>query len=295
MQLGTHIWSFTGYENTQGGFGGELARAGEAAERAGLTHLSVMDHFFQLEHLQPAETPMLEGYTALGHLAAHTSTVRLGMLVGGVTYRHPGLLIKTVTTLDVLSGGRAWFGIGAGWYEREHRGLGVPFPPTAERFERLEETLRISQAMWDPASTAPFEGKHFQLAETLCVPAPVSKPRPPVMIGGEGERKTLRFVAKYADMTNMGTHSDLDGIRRKLDVLRGHCADLGRDFDSIEKTVLYNKAQLSEDEVDGFVELMSGYAEAGIDTVFLMPLADRPASEWIEAVGAPLVPRLAAL
>ena len=146
---------------------------------------------------------MLEGYTTLGYLAAHTTTVRLGLLVTGVTYRHPGLLAKIVTTLDVLSGGRAELGIGAAWYEREHRGLGVPFPPVAERFERLEETLQICLQMWDADNNGPFDGRHYQLAETLCSPAPISQPRPPILIGGGGERKTLRLVARYGDACNL--------------------------------------------------------------------------------------------
>src|SRR4051812_17528020 len=185
---------------------GELARVGSAAEEAGATWLSFMDHYFQIEPTGlPAESNMLEGYTTLGFLAAHTSRVELGLLVTGVTYRQPGLLAKIVTTLDVLSGGRAALGIGAAWYEREHRGMGVPgsgrepggrgvpSPPVAERFERLEETLRICGQMWDPENNGPFEGKHYQLAETLCSPQPISRPK--VLIGGGGERKTLRLVA----------------------------------------------------------------------------------------------------
>ncbi|WP_031468819.1 LLM class F420-dependent oxidoreductase [Sciscionella sediminilitoris] len=295
MRLGTHIWSFTGSETADGGTAGELARVGTIAEQAGIADVSVMDHFFQMDRVRPAEEPMLEGYSALSFLAGHTSSVRLGLLVGGVTYRYPGLLAKTVTTLDVLSGGRAWFGIGAGWYEREHQGLGVPFPPTAERFERLEETLRVCQAMWDPASTAPFEGKHFQLAETLCSPAPISDPHPPVLIGGGGERKTLRLVAQYADACNLGTDAgSVDEIAHKLEVLRNHCADVGRDYAQIHKTMLYTGGELHAGDQDGFVEAMAGYAEIGIQTVFVMPPGDRP-SEWIEQNCAPVVPRLAAL
>ena len=145
---------------------------------------------------------MLEGYTSLGFLAGQTSTMTLGLLVTGVTYRHPGLLAKIVTTLDVLSGGRAQLGIGAAWYEREHRGLGVPFPPVAERFERLEETLQICLQMWSD-DDGPYEGRHYQLAETICSPRPISSPRPRILIGGSGERKTLRLVARYADACNL--------------------------------------------------------------------------------------------
>jgi alkanesulfonate monooxygenase SsuD/methylene tetrahydromethanopterin reductase-like flavin-dependent oxidoreductase (luciferase family) len=177
MHVGVHINRF---DHPEGGpaLAAELAAAGAAAEAAGVNRLSVMDHYFQMEFNGGAEAPMLEAYTTLAYLAAHTSTVRLGALVTGVTYRHPGLLAKIATTLDVLSGGRATLGIGAAWYDREHHGLGVPYPPLAERFERLEETLRICLQMWDPNANGPFEGRYYQLAETLCVPPPVSSSHP---------------------------------------------------------------------------------------------------------------------
>src|SRR3954453_702779 len=201
MELGFHVPIF----DIDGGvtaIAGELARVGTAAEESGATWLSFMDHYFQIKPTGlPAESNMLEGYTTLGFLAAHTSRVELGLLVTGGTYRHPGLLAKIVTTLDVLSGGRATLGIGAAWYEREHRGLGVPFPPVAERFERLEEALQICLQMWSD-DDGPYDGRHYQLAETICRPRPVSEPRPRIMIGGGGERKTLRLVAQYADACN---------------------------------------------------------------------------------------------
>ena len=201
MDVGIHVPIF----DIDGGttaIAGELARLGAAVEASGANWLSFMDHFFQIEPTGlPAESNMLEGYTTLGYLAAHTSTVSLGLLVTGVTYRHPGMLAKTVTTLDVLSGGRAVLGIGAAWFEREHRGLGVPFPPLAERFERLEEALQICNQMWDPDNNGPYEGKHYQLEETLCSPQPINRPK--VMIGGGGERKTLRLVAQYGDACNL--------------------------------------------------------------------------------------------
>jgi F420-dependent oxidoreductase-like protein len=181
---------------------------------------------------------MLEAYATLSYLAARTSTVQLGALVTGVTYRHPGLLAKIATTLDVLSGGRATLGIGAAWYDREHAGLGVPYPSTKERFERLEEALQICLQMWDPANNGPYEGKYYQLAETLCVPPPVSRPRPQIMIGGGGEKKTLRMVAQYGDACNLFTTLGTDGVSQKLDVLRGHCEAVGRDYDEIQKTVM---------------------------------------------------------
>lgn len=195
-----------------------------------------MDHYFQMDWMAPAEDPMLEGYTALGFVAGATERLRLRLLVTGVTYRHPGLLAKIVTTLDVLSGGRAELGIGAAWYEREHRGLGVPFPPTAERFERLEEALQICSQMWSD-DNGPYDGHHYQLEATLCSPPPVSQPRPRIMIGGGGERKTLRLVAQYADACNI--FGGPDEVAHKIDVLRRHCEDVGRDPNEIEVTTMY--------------------------------------------------------
>lgn len=215
--------------------GANLARAATLAEQAGLGTVWVMDHFFQIPPVGPAEMDMLEGYSTLCFLAAHTKKVRLGTMVTGITYRYPAVLIKTVTTLDVLSGGRAWFGLGAAWFEREHLGLGVPFPPLGERFERVEECLQIALQMWS-GNNGPYRGKHYQLQETLCVPQPLSKPRPPIMIGGGGEKKTLRLVAQYADGCNL--FGDAATVAHKLGVLRGHCERLGRDYAAIDKTVM---------------------------------------------------------
>lgn len=292
MRLGVHINRF----NHSGGaaaLGPELAAAGAAAEAAGVHRLTVMDHYFQMEFNGGAEDPMLEAYTTLGFLAAHTSTVRLGALVTGVTYRRPGLLAKIATTLDVLSGGRATLGIGAAWYDREHEGLGVPYPATAERFERLEETLRICLQMWDPDNNGPFEGTHYQLAETLCVPAPVSSPRPEIMIGGSGERKTLRLVARYADACNLFATSP-EEVGHKLDVLRGHCDSVGRPYDDIARTLLYMGDALAENDVDAFVRDIEAYARFGIETVMLGPLTGEPAA-WIEQFVAPVARRAAEL
>ncbi|MGH8984582.1 MAG: LLM class F420-dependent oxidoreductase [Acidimicrobiia bacterium] len=292
MELGIHVVAFDDPEGPTG-IGPELARVGEVAEAVGASWLSVMDHYFQMEQMAPAEHPMLEGYTTLGYLAAHTSSLRLGLLVTGVTYRHPGLLAKIVATLDVLSGGRAELGIGAAWYDREHRGLGVPFPPVAERFERLEETIRICVQMWDPQANGPFDGRHYQLAETLCSPQPISRPHPPVLIGGSGERKTLRLVARYADACNLFATSP-DDIAHKLDVLRRHCDDVDRDEATIRKTVLDVGSRLSSGDSDAFLAEMADYAKLGIDTVIVMPIWDRPA-RWIDDVCGPVVPRLAEL
>jgi len=213
----------------------------------------------------------------------------LGLLVTGVTYRHPGLLAKIVTTLDVLSEGRAQLGIGAAWYEREHLGLGVPFPPLAERFERLEETLQICLQMWSDDS-GPYAGRHYTLAETICSPRPISSPRPRVLIGGGGERKTLRLVARYADACNLFAISPAE-IARKLEVLDRHCAAEGRDPASIDRTILAMSNPL--DDVDRFLAQMEEYSALGVVTVELMPVGDPIA--YVTEVGERVVPALAPL
>lgn len=215
--------------------GPAFARMAIAAESAGFDSFWVMDHFFQLPMLGPAEQNMLEGYSALAYAAAVTNRIKLGTLVTGVTYRHPGVLAKTVTTLDVLSGGRAYFGIGAGWFEREHLGLGIPFPSTAERFARLEETLQIAKQMWSE-DNGPYDGRYYQLAETINVPPALSRPHPPILIGGNGEQKTLRLVARYGDACNLLGLSASE-IEHKLTILRQHCEQEGRDFNEIEITI----------------------------------------------------------
>lgn len=290
MELGFHIPIF----DIDGGttaIAGELARVGAAAEASGATWLSFMDHYFQIEPTGlPAESNMLEGYTTLGFLAAHTSNMQLGLLVTGVTYRHPGLLAKIVTTLDVLSGGRAALGIGAAWFEREHLGLGVPYPPIAERFERLEEALRICLQMWDPANNGPFDGKHYQLAETLCAPQPISRPK--ILIGGSGERKTLRLVAQYGDACNLFGSAPSD-VEHKLDVLRRHCDDVGRNYDDLRITIMANNPRPTPDTRDEFVRTMADYAKLGVHAVIISPTTGSPAA-WIDSM-APAVPQLAEL
>jgi F420-dependent oxidoreductase-like protein len=285
VKLGVHQIAFT-VPDGPAGIAPELVRLAQAVEEAGVTHLSLMDHYFQMEQMFPATDPMLEGYTTLGFLAAHTSTVRLGLLVTGVSYRHPGLLAKIVSTVDVLSGGRAELGIGAAWYEREHLGLGVPFPPVKERFERLEETLRVCLQMWDQSDDGAFEGKHYRLAETLCHPAPISKP--PILIGGSGEKKTLRLVAQYADACNLFTSSP-DEIAHKLDVLRRHCDDVGRDYDTIQKTALFVGPVTGS-----FADDVAPYAKLGIETMIVTPPGDAPA-RYVRDVVAPQVARVADL
>ena len=232
MKVGLHIADFT-WDGGPPALGPRLGEIARRAEDAGVDRISVMDHVWQIGHLGPPEHEMLEAYTALGFLAGVTSRVKLLTVVTAVVYREPGLLAKAVTTLDVVSGGRAMLGIGAAWNEEEARGLGLFFPPLTERYERLEEALRICQQMWSD-DDGPFEGKHYHLARTLNSPQALSRPHPPILIGGQGERKTLLLVARYADACNL---FDTPELAHKLDVLRGHCAAEGRDYDAIEKTV----------------------------------------------------------
>jgi F420-dependent oxidoreductase-like protein len=234
MKLGLQIPNFT-WPGGPAQLGETFTRIVQDADAAGLYSLWVMDHFFQIGQGRK-EMEMLEGYTTLGYAAALTKRVKLGTLVTGVTYRHPGLLIKTVTTLDVLSGGRAYLGIGAAWNEEEHAGLGVPYPPLKERFELLEETLQVAKLMWGEGAP-PYHGKHLHLEETLNSPQALTKPHPPILIGGGGEQKTMRLIAKYGDACNffaMGA----DALRHKYDVLRQRCEEEGRPYEGIEKTTL---------------------------------------------------------
>jgi F420-dependent oxidoreductase-like protein len=233
MELGMHIADFT-WNGGAAVLGPALAEHARNAEEAGITRITVMDHFWQIRGVGPAEHEMLEAYTALAFLAAHTSTAKLHTLVTGVIYREPGLLAKQISSLDVLSGGRAGLGIGAAWNVDESEGLGFDFPPTAERFERLEETIRICLQMWS-GDEGPFDGKHYHLKRTLNSPQPLQRPRPYLMIGGGGEKKTLRLVAQYADACNIGAGPD---AARKLGVLKEHCGAVGRDYGQIEKTTM---------------------------------------------------------
>jgi len=289
MKLGIHFMNFT-QPGGAGAIAGTLADTARAAEGGGCTTFTLMDHWLQMEEFAPATDPMLEGYTSLGYLAGLTSTMTLSLLVTGVTYRHPALLAKTVTTLDVLSGGRAQLGIGAAWYEREHRAYGVPYPPVAERFERLEETLQICRQMWS-ADQSPFDGEYYRLAETICSPAPIQQPGPPILIGGGGERKTLRLVAEYADACNLFANG-LAEVAHKLNVLAEHCAARGRDPGSIRKTVLGLLDPLSDP--DRFIADMADYAELGVELVELVPPQDDPAG-WVERVSAAVVDGLGVL
>src|SRR5271156_1705750 len=230
MELAVHFIDFL--PGDPAALGPTLADAAKAAEQGGARLFTLADHFFQMENMGRADDPFLEGYTSLGFLAGQTTTIELTLLVSGVTYRYPGVLAKTVTTLDVLSGGRSMLGLGAAWYDREHTALGIPYPPLRDRFEMLEETLQICRQMWSE-NNGPYHGKHYQLAETICEPQPIR--RPPILIGGDGEKKTLRLVARYADIWN-STVNDVDELKHKIDVLNRHCDAVGRDPGEIRRT-----------------------------------------------------------
>jgi F420-dependent oxidoreductase-like protein len=288
MRLGLHYWTYsTPPDPAQ--IAPTLAETAQVAEQAGFSTFTVMDHYFQMEYAGSAAEPMLEAYTTLGYVAARTERMTLGVLVTGVPYRHPGLLAKIVTTLDVLSGGRARLGIGASWYEREQRGLGVPLASVAERFERLEETLRICLQMWT-GDDGPFDGRHYQLAETLCSPAPLSRPHPPILVGGGGERKTLLLAARYADACNVFATTPED-VARKLEVLRAHCDAEGRDYDAIAKTVLAVRPALAD--IDEFVAAAGEYAKLGVTEMEVMP--DRHPVQFAEQFAERVLPRLSGL
>jgi len=291
MKLGLHVPNFT-YPGGPATLADDLSRIATAAEDAGMTRLSVMDHVWQIRTVGEPELDMLEAYTTLGFLAARTSRVELLAWVTAVVYREPGLLAKAVTTLDVLSKGRAMLGIGAAWNEEESRGLGLFFPPTAERFERLEEALQICLQMWSD-SDAPYRGKHYQLERTLNVPQSLRRPHhPPILIGGGGEKKTLRLVAEYAQACNLFNSPELE---HKLEVLRGHCADVGRDYDEIEKTVLHRlDPGPNGEQVDGLLRELERLAKLGIDYVHgMVPDVSNP--RMLEILGERVVPVAAQL
>jgi F420-dependent oxidoreductase-like protein len=286
MELGVHFMNFSDLGgNTQ--LAPKLAATAQAADEAGFTLLTMMDHWFQMEAFAPPTEPMLEGYTSLGYVAGKTKRLTLGLMVTGVTYRHPGLLAKIVTTLDVLSEGRAMFGVGAAWYQREHEALGVPYPPISERFERLEETLQICKQMWSD-NDGPYEGKYYQLAETICSPRPIQTPGPKILIGGGGEKKTLKLVARYGDACNLFAVG-VDVVKAKLDVLRAHCEAEGRDYDAIKKTV--NGAGDPRDDIDGFLREMERYAALGVSLIDLRNIPPDP-EQVVTELGEQLLPRL---
>jgi F420-dependent oxidoreductase-like protein len=265
MKLGLHLSNFT-WGADAAGFAAKLDGIVTAADEGGFDRISVMDHYFQIPIVGPAQHEMFEAYGILRYIAARTRRVQLGTLVSGVTYRNPGFLVKQVTGLDVLSGGRAWFGIGAAWFDREHHGLGVPFPPLRQRFEMLEEALQISQQMWSD-NDGPFEGKHYRMAETICSPQPIQRPRPSIMVGGSGEKKTLRLVARYADICNVRMDSP-DGVKRRFEILAGHCEAEGRNYGDIERTVVGRFDPKADGSgVDQMVHTLGTFAEAGVQGI----------------------------
>jgi F420-dependent oxidoreductase-like protein len=293
LLIGLQVPRFT-WPDAPASIGPKLAEIGRTADEAGFASIWVMDHFFQIGTVGEVEEPMLEGYSALSFLAGITDRVRLGTLVTGVHYRYPGILLKTATTLDVLSGGRAYLGIGAGWNERESRGLGVPFPPTAERFERLEEVLQIAHQMWS-GEVKPYRGTHYRLEEAMNNPQAMSRPHPPIMVGGMGEKKTLRLVAQYADACNLFAYGGAGTIRHKLEVLQRHCEDVGRDYEEIERTALgtvnLGPESMSPDDV---IEMCEDLSEAGIQhLIFNMPNVHEISP--LEAFGQKVIPAVAEL
>jgi F420-dependent oxidoreductase-like protein len=289
MKLGLQISSFTWPGGTES-IGPTLGRVASQADAVGFDSIWVMDHFLQIRGVGRPEEPMLEGWTTLGFLAAQTRRARLGLMVGGIHYRLPGLWVKAATTLDVLSGGRAWLGIGAAWNQEESEALGFPFPPLGERFEMLEETLQIAHEMWtgERGSERAFAGRHFRATRLMNSPQSLTRPRPPIMIGGGGERKTLRLVAQYADATNV--FGGPTAIHHKYEVLREHCAAIGRDPDEIERSTLQGVNLATESPaqiVDRFGEL----ADAGAQhVIFSLRDVDDPAN--LETIGRDIIPQL---
>ncbi|OBH14479.1 LLM class F420-dependent oxidoreductase [Mycobacterium sp. E1715] len=285
MQLGVHFIDFL--PGDPAALGPTLADAAKAAEQGGATLFTLADHFFQMEAMGRAEDPFLEGYTSLGFLAGQTTKIDLSLLVTGVTYRYPGMLAKAVTTLDVLSQGRSALGLGAAWYDREHLALGFPYPPVSRRFEMLEETLQICRQMWSE-DNGPYRGKHYQLAETICEPQPIR--RPPILIGGDGEKKTLRLVAQYADIWN-STVTDPDELKHKIEVLNRHCETVGRDPGEIRKTLGLFVNPFND--LDGYFRTVERFAELGVEMVNAGPFPGNPDPVgFIRRLGDDVIPRL---
>jgi F420-dependent oxidoreductase-like protein len=290
MRIGLQIPDFT-WPGGPARLGKDLAAVAKTADEAGFEFISVMDHFFQIRGVGPTDRDMLEAYTTLGYLAACTSRAKLITLVTGTVYRYPGVLAKIVTTLDVLSGGRAWLGIGAAWNEEESRGLGIPFPPVAERFERLEETLQICLQMWS-GDESPYRGLHYELDRPMNVPQSLTRPHPPIMIGGGGERKTLRFVARYAQACNLFPGPDL---ARKLDVLRAHCDAENRVYDEIRKSCyfVFDVGRKGE-KASQVIDQLGALAQLGFDTAI-----GAVAGVWeltpLEVIGGQVIPAVASL
>lgn len=291
MRIGLQIPSFT-WPGGPAEIGPRLAEIARTADDAGFYSLWVMDHFFQIQYVGQPDEPMLEGYAALNYMAGLTRRAKLGTLVTGVVYRHPSVLVKTVSTLDVLSGGRAYLGIGAAWNEQEAIGLGIPFPPLKERFERLEEALQIAHHLWS-GNREPYQGQHYRLADPINSPQPLSRPHSPILVGGTGETKTLRLVAQYADACNFFAALGHDTLRQKLDVLKRHCDAVGRPYEEIERTALgtVNLANggMSAAQV---IETCRGLADVGIQhVIFNMPNVHE--IKPLEQFGREIIPAVA--
>ena len=290
MKIGLQIPDFTTPAGP-GRLGADLATVARTADDAGFEFVAVMDHFFQIGAIGPPEREMLEAYTTLGYLAGCTSRAKLLTLVTGAVYRSPGMLAKIVTTLDVLSGGRAWLGIGAAWNEEESNGLGIPFPPVAERFERMEETLQICLQMWR-GDESPYHGRHYRLERPLNSPQALSSPHPPILIGGSGERKTLRLVARYAQACNLFPSPE---VARKLDVLRAHCDAEGRDYDDITKTCYFIFDVGEKGEKAGeVVDQLGGLAEMGFQAAIGAVIGTWDVTP-LEVIGSKVIPAVAGL
>lgn len=296
MKIGLQIPRFD-WPGSPANLAQTLTAIAQTADGAGFASIWVMDHFFQIGGmggLGEAEDPMLEGYSALSFLAAVTQRVRLGTMVTGANYRAPGFLIKTVSALDVLSGGRAWLGIGAGWYEREAVGLGLPFPPLKERFERLEETLQIVKQVWS-GDFSPYDGQHYHLAEPINNPQPLTKPHPPILIGGGGEKKTLRLVAQYADACNLFAFMGNEALAQKLEVLKRHCEAVGRDYNQIERTILAPFAVGNGMTINTVIESCRVWAKMGIQHVIFSAVPGVETLTPLELIGRDLIPAVASL
>lgn len=292
MRIGLQICSFT-WEGGTPRIGAHLANIARAAEDNGFASIWMMDHLFQIRSVGQVDEPMLEGYSALNFIAGVTQRIALGVLVTAAVYRSPGMLLKMATTLDVLSGGRAYLGLGAAWNEREARGLGIPFPPLKERFERLEETLQIAHAMWS-GETKPYEGKHYRLENPINSPLPLQRPHPPILVGGGGEKKTLRLVAQYADACNLFADYGLDAVRHKLEILRHYCDELGRPYDSIERTSILwvNADERGNLDIPDVLAQARALSDLGIQHLLLIvPHVER--IEPLHVLGREVIPAVA--
>ena len=294
MHIGLQIPSFK-YPGGTAAIRPKLKEIVTTAEDAGFYSFWVMDHYYQIKGLfgEAYTDPMLESYTVLGYLAGLTERAYLGALVTGVIYRHPSVLMKMVNTLDIVSGGRAYLGIGAGWYEDEARGYGIPYPSTSERFELLEDNLRLAKALWAGDETS-FEGTHLSAPAITNNPRPLSQPHPRIMIGGTGPKKTLRMVAQYADACNIGDWVGRQNMQKSLDTLKVHCETLGRDYDSVEKTTLGTVHLSGNDTVDGVIRRIQDLSAMGFThAIFNMP--DVYKIEPLETFASEIIPAVAEL